>query len=131
VCKQSIPDEERLFHRIRPGSTWFEPPDHVTSANFKIRKKEMGISVYRASVVSEDEVLQKPGAIPDSIIVETTAGEIRKLTDLPGVSYNLDVIIVADENDPGHAEIRGEALHLHKNPIAKALQKIFTLSNRK
>ena len=127
MCEQSISDDEVLFRRIPPGSDWFEPPDHIKSFNFKLRPGEEGISVYRASIVSKEDVLNKPGeVIAGSFLAEAKVGEIRRLTDTAEASLHLDVIAIGDEKDPGHAEIRGEALLTRKKPAAKALKKLFT-----
>ena len=84
MSEQPIPDDEILYRRIPPGEKWFEPPDRITSANFKLRKKddgtkEEGLSVYRANVVSPAEVLCKPDAIPGSRVAWARAGDIREL----------------------------------------------------
>jgi hypothetical protein len=108
VSEQTIHDDEVLFRRIPPLTPWLEPPDRITSANFRIRKgqKERGLSVYRASTVSTEAVLAKPDAIAGSFVVVATAGEIRSLKNGNGNPLRLDVVAAGDENDPGHAEIR-------------------------
>ena len=125
MCEQSIPDDERLFRRIPPGTRWFAPPDRLTSSNFRLREGEQGISVYRARVVSAEDVLKKPGVMPGSFLTEATAGAIRQLADATGEPLRLDVVAVADENDPGHAEIRGLALRERSKPAADALKTLF------
>ncbi len=125
MCEQSIPDDEPVFRRIPPGTRWFAPPDRITSPNFKLREGEEGISVYRARVVSTEDVLRKPGVIPGSFLIEATAGAIRQLTDARGEPLHLDVVAVAAENDPGHAEIRGLALQERSKPAADALKTLF------
>ncbi|MFH1921741.1 MAG: hypothetical protein ABIP48_17900 [Planctomycetota bacterium] len=125
MCEQSIPDDELLFRRIPPGTRWFAPPDRLTSSNFRLREGEEGISVYRARVVSADNVLKKPGVIPGSFLTETTAGAIRRLTDATGEPLHLDVVAVADKSDSGHAEIRGIALRERSKPAADALKTLF------
>ena len=123
--ERSIPDDERVFRRILPGTRWFVPPDRITSPNFKLREGEQGISVYRAMIVSPEEVLKKPGVIPGSFLTEATAGAIRQLADATGEPLDLDVVAVTDENDPGHAEIRGRALRQRTRPAADALKTLF------
>ena len=125
VCEQSIPDDERLFHRIPPGTRWVAPPDRITSANFKLREGEEGISVYRARVVSAEDVLEKPGVIPGSFLTQATAGAIRQLNDATAEPLRLDVVAVADEDDPGHAEIRGLCIRDRSKPAADALKTLF------
>lgn len=125
MCEQSIPDDERLFRRIPPGTRWFAPPDRITSSNFKLSEDDEGISVYRARIVSAEDVLKKPGAIPGSFVTAAMAGTVRRLTDATGEPLRLDVVAVADENDPGHAEIRGRALRERSKPGADALKTLF------
>ena len=125
MCEQSISDDERLFRRIPPGTRWVAPPDRITSSNFKLCEDEDGISVYRARIVTAEDVLKKPGAIPGSFLTEATAGAIRRLSDAVGEPLYLDVVAVADENDPGHAEIRGLALRNRSKPAADALKTLF------
>ena len=125
MCDRTIGDDEILLRRIPPGSRWFEPPDRITSANFKLRPNDLGLSVYRRKIVSPEEVLQKPEAIAGSFVVQATAGDIRKLTDGNGKPLNLDVVAVADENDPGHAEIRGPAPGRCSQSTSNALRRLF------
>lgn len=37
---QRIPDEEILFRRIPPTTPWFEPPDRISTVNFKLKPGE-------------------------------------------------------------------------------------------
>jgi hypothetical protein len=129
VSLQNIADDEVLFRRIPPGTRWFEPPNRITSANFKLRKNlnELGLSLYRASKVSPSDILHKPGAIPDSLIAQATVGNIRKLTDGNGKPLGLDVVVVNDENDPGHAEIRGPVPGVITNSAAQSLRQLFKI----
>lgn len=120
-------DNEILFRRIPPGSPWFEPPNRIASFNFKLKPQETGISVYRERIISGLDVLKKPQAIPGSLLAWATAGEIRTLTNAAGQSLQLDVIPVADEYDPGHAEIRGPESGKLSTSAAKALSRLFRL----
>lgn len=122
-----ISDSEILFRRIPPGSPWFEPPDRIASFNFKLKPQETGLSVYRGRVVSGPDVLAKPQAIPGSLLASATAGEIRALTNAAGQPLHLDVIAVADQHDPGHAEIRGSESGKLSTSAAKALSRLFRL----
>jgi hypothetical protein len=126
VSADPITDDEVLLRRIPPGTPYFEPPDRVTSANFKLRKGEDGISVYRERFVSAEELLQKPDAIPGSFVVCATAGEVRNLKNGKGESLNIDVVPVNHEIDPGHAELRGRL----NTSAAEALKRLFTRWNR-
>lgn len=125
--ERTIPDDEVLFRRIPPGEAWFEPPDRITSANFKLRKSrnELGLSTYRAAKVSAEAVLSKPDAIAGSFVAAATVGDIRALKDGNGKPLHLDVVAVGDEDDPGHAEIRCPVPGTMPNSAAVALKKLF------
>jgi hypothetical protein len=129
VGGEYIADDEILLRRIPPGSAWFEPPDRISSFNFKLKPDETGLSVYRARIVDCLQVLQKPQAIPGSRLAWTTAGEIRALKNAKGEPLHLDVVAVADEDDPGHAEIRGPEAGTLSTSAVKALKKLFRLAN--
>jgi hypothetical protein len=122
-----ISDDEIVYCRIPRGSPWFEEPDVITTANFKLdrRRGDLGLSVYRAAIVTIEQVLSKPGTIPDSLVAQTTVGAIRALRNGAGESLDLDVIAVDDENDPGHAEIRGRELGKLAPAASRALRGIF------
>jgi len=128
VSGRTIADDEVLYRRVPPGKDWFAPPDRISSLNFKLRRNESGISVYRASVVSASDVLEKPGARAGSGVAEATAAQIRALRDTGGNALDLDVVAVNDENDAGHAEIRGAVLRQRARSAAKALRKVFALA---
>jgi hypothetical protein len=127
VGEQTISDDETIFRRIPPIAPWFEPPDRITSANFRLRKSrnEQGLSTYRASIVSAEAVLAKPDAIEGSFVVTASVGEIRALMDGNGKPLNLEVVAVADEHDPGHAEIRSPKPGTLSDSASKALTKLF------
>ncbi len=117
-----LDDNEIVYRRIPPGETWLQPPDRITSANFKLEPGEQGLSVYRASVVTPKEVLHRPGVPPGFRIAEARVGDIRQLTKPEGdrqVPLNLDVVAVADADDPGHAEIRGNITRSASRQLAK------------
>ena len=123
-----IADDEVLYRRIPPGESWFQPPDRISSGNFKLQGDELGISVYRAITVDVAGVLSKPEAIAGSRVAQTTAGQIRAASDTKGDPLGLDVVPVDDENDPGHAEIRGPVPAVISSSAAKALKKLFKLA---
>lgn len=127
MCQQPLSDDEVVCRRIPPNEPWFEPPDQVSSANFKLdaRTGERGLSVYRLSVVSAQQVLEKPGAIPGSMVAAARVGDIRKLVSGAENSLHLEVVAVDDENDPGHAEIRGPQPGVLAPAASKALKKVF------
>lgn len=124
-----IDDDELVYRRVPPVTPWFEPPDQVSTANFKLdqRHGELGLSVYRASVVSAQEVLAKSDAIPGSHVTRARVGDIRALVNGQQQPLQLDVIIVDDENDPGHAEIRGPVAGRLAPAASKALRELFEL----
>jgi hypothetical protein len=127
VSDGRIADNELLYRRIPPGEPWVQPPDQISSANFKLRDGELGLSVYRASVVSAAHVLSKPEAIAGSTVVQVTAGQIRAAQNARGDPLSFDVIPVNDANDPGHAEIRGPDPGVISGGAAKALKNLFKL----
>ncbi|NQT40045.1 MAG: hypothetical protein HQ581_21310 [Planctomycetes bacterium] len=127
---EPVSDNEVLLRRIPPGAGWFEPPDYVTSANFKLRRDENGLSVYRQNVVGEQEVLNKPGAISGSFVLKATAREIRGLQNAMGDPLGLDVVAVDDADDPGHAEIRGPNPGKLSGGATKAIRNLFAGSYR-
>jgi hypothetical protein len=124
-----ISDDEVVYCRIPRATPWFEEPDEVSTANFKLdrRRGDLGLSIYRAAIVTVDEVLAKPDAIPGSLVTQATVGQIRHLRNGKGDSLNLDVIPVDDETDPGHAEIRGPEPGKLAPAASKALRDLFTL----
>ncbi len=130
MSDDAIGDDEVLFRRIPPTLPWFEPPDRISSANFRLAKeedgrKELGLSVYRARRVSPEEVLAKPDAIPGSFLASATAGDIRALRDGNGKLLQLDVVAADDENDPGHAEIRHPVPRTMPDSASNKLRKLF------
>ena len=128
---QGLPDDEVLLRRIPPGAPWFEPPDRVSTYNFKLRKGELGISVYRRSVVSEEEVLGMRGAIRGSFVLSAGVRHIRELKNAEGISLRLDVVAVDDKDTPGHAEIRGPKPGKLSRSASQALRKLFASSLRR
>jgi hypothetical protein len=54
-----------------------------------------------------------------------TAGEIRALKDGNGKPLHMDEVVVADEDDPGHAEIRGPVPGSMPDSASVALRKLF------
>jgi hypothetical protein len=121
VSDDRLPDHEPLLLRIPPTSPWFAPPDRITSANFRLRKGHSGLSVYRERIASAGDVLTEPNVPAGCFLVTATVGEVRALANAKGERLNLDVIAVADENDPGHAEIRGR----FSDSVAQALKRLF------
>jgi len=127
VSDGQIADDEVLYRRIPSGESWFQPPDRITSGNFKLQGDELGISVYRAVAVDAAGVLSDSRAKPGSRVAQTTAGQVRAARDGKGNPLNLDVVSINDENDAGHAEIRGSALGVYPSIAAKALRDLFKL----
>ncbi len=89
----TIADDEVVLLRIPPTAPWFEPPDRVSSANFKLdrRRAEQGLSVYQQSAVSPDQLLNRPDAIAGSRVVAARVGDIRALRNAADVPLKLDV----------------------------------------
>lgn len=109
--QERLADDEIVVRWIdRSDSNRFRPPDRVSSGNFKERKGERGVSVFRLSRTSTDQILKSEtrGDPSDYIFVAATVGAIRALTTATGQSFHLDV--VSDESEvqkPGHALIIG------------------------
>jgi hypothetical protein len=122
-----VADDEILLRRIPPGDEWFEPPDRITSKNFKLdrRRGERGVSVYRQSIVDAQELLSRPGVVPGTRLYCAMASEIRSLTNALGVPLGLDVVPVDDADDPGHAEVRGPQPGKLSASASKALRDVF------
>lgn len=122
-----LADDELVFRRIPSAQPWFEEPDRVTSANFKLdrRRNEQGISVYRRAVVTAEQVLAMPDATPGSFVVAATVGAIRGLRNGKGEPLNLDVVAVDGADNPGHAEIRGPEPGKLTSAASNALRDLF------
>jgi hypothetical protein len=120
---QRVSDDEVVLRRIPSSAPWFEPPDSISSMNFKLGPGHHGLSVYRNSVVTPADVLSKAESIPGSFVVAARVGDIRGLQDAVGRPLGLDVIAVDDEHDAGHAEIRAPG-KLSK-AASNALKRIF------
>ncbi|MDP6507136.1 MAG: hypothetical protein QF886_26145, partial [Planctomycetota bacterium] len=127
MSETRLGDDEVVYRRIPPGSQWFEPPDRISSFNFKLRSGETGLSVYRAGVVSDAEILKRPEAVPGSLVACATVDGIRQLKDGLGRTLGLDVVACDDEDNPGHAEIRGPLPGKLKASSSRALKKLFEL----
>jgi hypothetical protein len=122
-----LSDDEIVFRRIPASHPWFEPPDRISTANYKLdsRRNEQGLSVYRNDVVSADEVLTRPEAVPGSFLTFAKVGDIRSLKNGKGEDLDLDVIAVDDDDNPGHAEIRSPEPGKLSSAAAKALRGLF------
>ena len=127
MTRGQIAPDEVIYRRIPPWYSHFQPPDRITSPNFKLRDGELGLSVYRARVVDAAEVLSKPEAIAGSRVAQATVSEIRAARNSKGEALNLEVLPVDDEDDPGHAEIRSPVQGVITTGAAKALRALFKL----
>lgn len=127
MSDKRISDDEILYRRIRLASSWFQSPDRITSANFKLKPDEIGVSVYRAGIVDAANVLNRPEVKCECRVAAATAGQIRAAKNGKGEPLNLDVVPVNDENDPGHAEIRGPVAGKISNRASKTLSGMFRL----
>jgi hypothetical protein len=130
VPADRVADEERVYRRIPRAAPWFEEPDTITSANFKLdrRRGDLGLSVYRASVVTAADVLAKAAATLDSFVASARVADIRALRSINGEPLELDVVVVDDEDDAGHAEIRGPSPGTLSPAASKALRDLFSRS---
>ena len=125
-----LSDTEIVVMRVPPNAPWFEPPDRVSSANFKLnsRRGDLGLSVYRLSVIRSADVLARPDALPGSRLVVSTVGDIRRACDAAGHALGLDVVATDDGgSNPGHADIRGPVPGKLSSAASKALQRLFRL----
>lgn len=129
MADERIPDEEIVYRRIPPSLPFFEDPDRITTQSFKLdrRRGDWGLSVYRATVVTSQDVLAKPEAVEGSHIASASVGDIRNLVGGDGKKLLLDVLIVDDEDNPGHAEIRGPQPGELSPSASKALRGLFKL----
>jgi hypothetical protein len=131
VSDPQVDDDEWVAIRIPPTSPWFEPPDRVSSANFKVdhRRQESGLSVYRLKIVTATDILSRTGVIQGSFLVVASVKAIRSLCNAIGNPLWLDVISDDDAGrNPRHAEIRVKWwTEQEKMPssAAKALQRLF------
>lgn len=121
---ERLADEEivvRWVDRTNPDK--FQPPDRISTANFKLRMGESGLSVFRLSVRSPASILaSETSGRGDYFFISARVGRIRLATNAEGKSLNLDVI--ADEQHglkPGHALIVGE----FTKSVPKALRDLF------
>jgi len=124
-----IDDEEVVYRRIPPVMPFYAEPGRITRTNFSLDKRrgELGLSVYRASIVTSHDVLSRPEAIPDSLVASARVKDIRELIGGDGKWLRLDVVIVDDQDNPGHAEIRSPELGVLTASASKALRGLFKL----
>jgi hypothetical protein len=121
-----LPDSETVYRRIPRWENFFSPPDHVTTANFKLGGDEVGLSVYRASQRTPESVLTDPGSPAGSFLLHASVHGIRNLRNGAGAELSLDVLDVPRESDPGHAEIRKKPPgNRFTTPAVKALRDLF------
>lgn len=125
-----VADDDRVYRRIPRAAPWFAEPNTITSANFKLdhRRGDLGLSVYRASVITAADVLTKPAATRESFVVSARVADVRTLCSIKGEPLGLDVIVVDDEHDAGHAEIRGPSPGTLSPAASKALRDLFSRS---
>lgn len=128
--REPLSGDEVVYRRIPRAHPWFES-DEITRANFDLDSRppdpELGVSVYRAAIVTPDQVLSKPEAVPKSLIASATVQMIRDAKSGADKALQLDVIAIDDETDPGHAEIRGPTPGEMPQAARKALKKLFRI----
>ena len=129
MADQRISDNEIVVLRIPPGKVWFELPDRITSANFKLKSGATGLSVFRLSLAAEDEVLSPVrGGLPGSFLVSATVGSVRECANAAGELFHLDVVDDDESGEnPGHALIVAPGPGKFTKSISKSLQKIFQI----
>ena len=125
MARNEISDDEVVYRRIPAGPPFVKPPDCMTTANFKLRPGEEGLSVDRASHVSIEEALQGHGALPDSRLVRAKVFDIRRLCNGEGSPLNLDVVADPTEDNPAHALIITSAGKRFSKAVSKALRDCF------
>ena len=123
--QERISDDEIVVRWIdRSDPSRFRPPDRVSSGNFKERKGERGVSAFRLSRTSTDQILKSEtrGDPSDYIFVAATVGAIRALTNAAGQPFQLDVVSDELEGEkPGHSLIVGTI----SEAASKALSRLF------
>ncbi|MEX2318180.1 MAG: hypothetical protein WD669_13560 [Pirellulales bacterium] len=125
-----ILDDEIVYRRIPSYPPFYKPDNWLTTANFKLdsRRNELGLSVYRTSIRSLEEVLS---AVPNSFAVSASVREIRNLTNAGGTPLNLDVLPIDESGtNPGHAEIYGPTPGHLTRSMTNALRNLFAKSGR-
>ncbi len=114
-----VADSETVYRRIPPSEPWLEPPARITSANFKLRPGETGLSVYRKSMVQDpQDILSMPEAIPGSKLA------CARVADIRGIGLNVVPCPLPDA--PAHAEIRGPEGKITRSH-AKKLRDVFRI----
>ncbi len=126
---QPISDDEVIYRRVPNSAAWFESPDRITTANFKLdrRRGDLGLSVYRASIVSPRQVLERADVARGTRLASATVANVRALASTSGAFLGLDVVAVDDARDPGHAEIRGPEPGKLAPAASKALRDLFRI----
>jgi hypothetical protein len=121
---ERLADEEIVVRWVdRSSPDKFQPPDRISTTNFKLRAGESGLSVFRLSVRSSASILaSETSGRGDYFFISAVVGEVRLATNAEGKPLDLDVI--ADEEGglkPGHALIVGE----FTKSVPKALRDLF------
>ena len=122
---ERLSDDEVVVRWInRSDPSRFQPPDRISSGNFKERSGETGLSVFQLTRTSFAAMLEHEtrGNPDDYLFVETTVGAIRTLTSAAGLPLDLNVIPDEDGGrKPGHALIVGKITQ----SASKALSRLF------
>lgn len=117
-----VDDDEVVYRLIQPYPSWFEPPDTINSSSFKLEKKknEIGLSVFRASMATPDDVRSFCKADDSYHVAGALVRDIRNAVKGDGKALNLDVVRVDVEPPlPGHSEIRGDITGAASRKLAK------------
>ena len=119
-------DAETVVRWIVPKKDWYEPPERPTTLNFKLRRGERGLSVYRTRLTDEADLRKRLNVPDEAMFLSATVGDIRSLTKADGTALNLDVEADdPDRSNPGHAVIVAPDGNITA-AAAKALRDCFT-----
>lgn len=113
-----IDDSEILLRHIPAGDPWQATGPKITSANFRLRAGESGISVSRANLTTPEQLLQRLGRDPasGSRVALINVREVRAL--------GIAVVPVPLSDDSGHAEIRSDRESLDRKSIQRQLARL-------
>ncbi len=101
-----VGDDEVLLKWCTPKGGWYEPPEPPTSGNFKLRRGERSLSVWRASRTTEETLRERYSLPPKTVFLSATAGAVRELKSKSDVPLKLRVKSDDPDGDkPGHAGI--------------------------
>ena len=120
VADSPITDDEIILRHIPGGPAFQQPPGpRITSANFRLRPGETGVSVSHAAITS-------PGLLFTIVGGDLAAGSKLAAALVSDIqALGLVVVPCRTDDDDGHAEIRSAATDLNKRSVARALAQLF------